>query len=355
MTDEATPDWFVPPERIRFESPSIGGVAKADPEDFVVVEQPLYEPGGDGGHLFLRVEKRDVPHDRMVAAIAELLSCPANRVRFAGRKDRRAVTTQWVSIETTRTVSPGPIADGVAIKDVSRHTNGLKLGHLASNLFQLRVRGVAADAERSVRETIDQLGNRFANTFGSQRFGFEQRTLRDGLASLDAPPARQRGGKGLQTLQLASVQAALFNRVLAARIAAGLLSTVLTGDVVGFPGRGGLFLAEQTEVEQQRLERGETCLTGPLPGAKSKRPIAAAAEFERQVLTQCGVDHESLTPFRSLIRGTRRPLTVSPEWTAIEATCHRDRGDDLRLTFVLPPGSYATSLLAQLGITVWSG
>ncbi len=33
-----------------------GGVIKSRPDDFVVEEIPLYEPKGEGEHLYLRIE-----------------------------------------------------------------------------------------------------------------------------------------------------------------------------------------------------------------------------------------------------------------------------------------------------------
>ncbi|NOX62753.1 MAG: tRNA pseudouridine(13) synthase TruD, partial [Chloroflexi bacterium] len=34
--------------------PGTGGQIKVEPEHFVVEEVPLYEPGGEGDHLFVR-------------------------------------------------------------------------------------------------------------------------------------------------------------------------------------------------------------------------------------------------------------------------------------------------------------
>ena len=40
--------------------PGIGGVIKQRPEDFLVEERPLYEPCGEGEHLYLLVEKNSL-------------------------------------------------------------------------------------------------------------------------------------------------------------------------------------------------------------------------------------------------------------------------------------------------------
>ena len=37
---------------------SAGYTIRQQPDDFVVIEEPLYLPSGEGGHTFLYVEKR---------------------------------------------------------------------------------------------------------------------------------------------------------------------------------------------------------------------------------------------------------------------------------------------------------
>ncbi|REJ92595.1 MAG: tRNA pseudouridine(13) synthase TruD, partial [Planctomycetota bacterium] len=45
---------------LTFELPGIGGEIKREPDDFIVEELPAYPPCGEGEHLFLWVEKRDL-------------------------------------------------------------------------------------------------------------------------------------------------------------------------------------------------------------------------------------------------------------------------------------------------------
>ena len=41
--------------------PGIGGQLKAEPEDFLVEEIPLYLPSGQGQHVYVEIEKRGYP------------------------------------------------------------------------------------------------------------------------------------------------------------------------------------------------------------------------------------------------------------------------------------------------------
>ena len=62
------------PERFFVEEELCGGVVKTEPEDFVVTEEPLYAPSGEGDHLFIRVVKRDVDHETMLRRLVKSLS-----------------------------------------------------------------------------------------------------------------------------------------------------------------------------------------------------------------------------------------------------------------------------------------
>ena len=324
-------------------SAAIGGVVKSRASDFVVTERPLYQPSGDGDHLYLSVRAVGLPHDVMVRRLAELVGLPAGLVRTAGIKDRTAITRQWVSLPTGRTVAPGDLGDGLEILAVSRHGNGLKIGHLTGNRFDLVVRDVASDAADQVQSAIGQLSNRFANGFGPQRFGRELTTLRRGLALL-ANGGDQSLSKSARRFALNAVQSGVFNATLKDRIEAGTATIVLDGDVIGFPNRGGVFVATDPAAEQLRVDAGETVITGPLPGAKSKRAAGLAATLEAAAVARLGLAPDSLDPFRSFVPGTRRPLIVSPVWHRIEMC-----DSNLQLSFDLPAGSYATEVVRQFG------
>ena len=50
--------------------PRLSGRMKTEPEDFVVEELPAYLPSGEGEHLFLWIEKRDVPAEQLLRHVA---------------------------------------------------------------------------------------------------------------------------------------------------------------------------------------------------------------------------------------------------------------------------------------------
>jgi tRNA(Glu) U13 pseudouridine synthase TruD len=73
-------------------------------------------------------------------------------------------------------------------------------------------------------------------------------------------------------------------------------------------------------------------------------PRGAVADLEREVLAACAVPVSGWRAPRGVrLRGGRRPLRVRPEQASVEAL-----PEGLLLACTLPPGSYATVLLACL-------
>src|SRR5437867_941861 len=127
--------------------PGVGGRIKEQIEDFEVEEIPAYEPSGQGDHLYLWIEKRDVGAEFLVRELAKRLGIRAGEIGAAGLKDRRAVTRQWVcvpaAVEDRLTQVDG---GGIRVLNVTRHTNKLRPGHLRGNRFRVLIRGASSDA-----------------------------------------------------------------------------------------------------------------------------------------------------------------------------------------------------------------
>lgn len=152
-----------------------GGVLKQRPEDFLVEEIPQYEPCGEGEHLYLFVEKRDLSTQQLVSIVADHFRVDRGAVGYAGMKDKLAITRQVISIHTPgRTLDDFPMLrhDRINVLWADRHTNKLRVGHLRGNRFSIRVRGVEPSAvlrAHKVMETLERTG--VPNRFGEQRFG----------------------------------------------------------------------------------------------------------------------------------------------------------------------------------------
>lgn len=335
--------------------PLLTGRLKAEPEDFVVEEIPAYPLSGDGEHLFLWIEKRDVPAEQLVRHVARQLNMPARDIGVAGMKDRRAVTRQWLSVPAKLQERVSFIdTDRIRVLRSERHNNKLRTGHLRGNRFEIVLRDVRTPdgtppSENSVAEVASVIAARgFPNYFGDQRFGHAGETLQLGLDLLsrrkskrDIPYARRRF---LFRLALSAVQSDLFNQALATRLEEHLIDTVLNGDVMEVVATGGKFLVEDAKVEQSRFDAYETVTTGPLFGPKMRQPTGDPALREAAILEQAGLTADAFVGFGDELSGTRRPYLIRPH--DLHAVVEEDT---LRLQFTLPSGVYATTLLQEWG------
>jgi tRNA pseudouridine13 synthase len=345
--------------------PGIGGRLRARPEDFVVRELPAYDADGREGHLLLTLRKRLMTTDEAIAAVAEACGIDRREIGVAGLKDRDAVTEQRIS-------APAEAADALArfrhpqieLGAPAPHSHKLRRGHLHGNAFEVTIRDLAvalADAEARASAKLDALAavGGLDNLYGIQRFGHDGRNIHRGLERL-AGGARGRRKADFLT---SAGQSALFNLYLLERRARGLSRTVLLGDVLKKTATGGLFVCDDPETDQARLDADELVITGPIFGGKMKAPPpgSPSADLEREILDRVGVDPNALIALGKKTPGTRRPLQLTPgelqlrRVPAVElasqgmpphkATQH---GEGLCLSFRLPSGAYATQLTHEI-------
>jgi tRNA pseudouridine13 synthase len=312
------------------------------PEDFRVEELPLYAPSGEGGHTFVRVEKRLRTTEEVARDLARAVGVSPRDVGYAGRKDRRAVATQWLSVPG---LDPGAaralVLPGAKVLEAVRHPHKLRTGQLRGNRFEIVVRGMCEQSAAAAARVAEQLLREgLPNRFGEQRFGRDGRNDQRAAALLRGE--RVRCGRREQRFLLSALQARVFNAALEER---GLPPHQLElGDLAVRHASGGLFRVEQLARESARAEAFEISPTGPIFGTKMPEAAGRVAERERALFSRFGLAPESLRPPRGVrLHGGRRPLRVPiTEWKATRA------GDALQLHFALPAGSYASVLIECL-------
>jgi tRNA pseudouridine13 synthase len=333
------------------------GRIKAAPEDFVVEEIPAYAPSGEGEHLFVRFTKTDVTTLDAVRAIARGLGCDPREAGFAGMKDRRAVTTQTVSVHAPRGVRPeelaaralsSPAPGGIVVHEAALHGHKMKPGHLAGNRFAIRVRDVPRDRLAEVEHSLHAIAAQgVANAFGAQRFGREGDNAARALAWLRGEERGPRDPR-VQRLLWSSLQSTIFNDVLDARIADGTWASALEGDLLKLRSSGGLFLCSDVQADRERSDAGEVSPTGPIVGARMRWPEGAPAALERRIIARTLGEGFDFAKTRRLGEGTRRALRMWVQdlrWE-IESMDPGHGAACVRVYFVLPKGGYATTVLA---------
>ncbi|NOR49469.1 MAG: tRNA pseudouridine(13) synthase TruD, partial [Desulfuromonadales bacterium] len=106
--------------------PGTEGIIRQQPEDFQVEEIPLYEPCGEGDHLYVSVEKCGLTTYDLLRELAKALNCKERDLGYAGLKDARAITRQTVSVPLRKPDDvKGLEIPGVTILSACLHRNKL--------------------------------------------------------------------------------------------------------------------------------------------------------------------------------------------------------------------------------------
>lgn len=299
---------------------------RAEPEDFVVEEVLDSDFTGSGEHLYLLLRKRNLNTRWLADRLAELCQVPSLAVGYAGLKDRRAVTTQWFSIATPAEPDLDALrqrlGDGerVELLAQARHGRKLRRGQHEANRFAIRLRQVTTARDVLEQRLAAIAAQGVPNYFGEQRFGH-------GGSNLSAFADRLQDGRlpkrmPRRDLVLSAARSWLFNRVLAARVQEGSWN--------------------------RRDEDEPLSDTGPLWG-RGRSPLSAQWEAgERTWLAPWepwlyALEHAGLSQ-------ERRPLCLRPRefsWQWLPGS-DLQAGKDLLISFVLPPGTFATAVLREL-------
>ena len=391
---------------------SVEGVIKQRPQDFVVEEIPLYQPSGEGTHIYAQIEKTQLTTHDAVARIAAAMGVRRVDVGYAGRKDAQAVARQWISIEH---IDPDKLASldkpQLKVLKIARHGNKLKVGHLSGNKFIVRMRNLsmpAKQAEKTAQAIMDTLIHRgVPNYFGPQRFGgrgnssqlgwtliennaqefcrlflgdpanetdkrfIEARTLYERgeyQQALDCWPRSfhdhrrmltglvksngnfKRASRDLDDSFKGLLVSAWQSEIFNEVLAARMpdIDKVLTGDMAMKHDNGACFHVENVETEQPRCERFEISPTGPLYGLRMTRLTDTAGEIENPILDRRNLTEDHLRRIKNF--GARGGRRAL-RFLPKDVSIHGGTdayGDFLELAFTLDSGCYATTLLREI-------
>ncbi|WP_373963235.1 tRNA pseudouridine(13) synthase TruD [Kosakonia sacchari] len=324
--------------------PGASGVLKANPEDFVVVEDLGFEPDGEGEHILVRILKNGCNTRFVADALAKFLKIHAREVSFAGQKDKHAVTEQWLCARVPGNAMPDLSAfqlEGCKVLEYARHKRKLRLGALQGNAFTLVLREVSNRADVDARlQAIAEKG--VPNYFGAQRFGIGGSNLQGALrwAQSDAP-VRDRNKR---SFWLSAARSALFNQIVSERLKKTDFNQVVDGDALQLAGRGSWFVAtreEQAEL-QTRVEAKTLMITASLPGSGEWGTQRDALAFEQQAVADAPQLQALLV--REKVEAARRAMLLYPQKLSW------NWWDDVtvELRFWLPAGCFATSVVREL-------
>lgn len=336
------PPLFVWPRA--YGAPVCRGAYRQTPEAFVVEEILDFVPEGEGEHLWLWLEKRELNTVELARRLARGFEIAPRDVGFSGLKDRSAVTRQWLSLWLPGRATPDDLdarvaSAGARLLKAARHPRKLKRGVHRGNRFGLHVAIDAAQRDAFAARWQALSAEGVPNYFGPQRFG------RDGANVARARQLFARGWRkrdDKQGLLLSAARSWLFNAVLAARVSDGRWNRALEGDVFNLDGTMSRFAPEALDAAlQERVARLDIHPTGALWGRGALESGAAVAALEQRVADEhaelaAGLEGAGL-------RQERRALRVRLAEARLE---HDEAG--VKLTFALGRGAFATAVLREL-------
>lgn len=324
--------------------PQSSGLLKANPEDFLVVEDLGFEPDGEGEHILVRILKNGCNTRFVADALAKFLKIHAREVSFAGQKDKHAVTEQWLCARVPGKEMPDLTQfqlEGCLVLEYARHKRKLRLGALKGNQFTLVLREVKGrdDVEARLQAIVER---GVPNYFGAQRFGIGGSNLLGALRWAESgAPVRDRNKR---SFWLSAARSALFNQIVSERLKKPDFNQVVDGDALQLSGRGSWFVAsvEEQAILQARVDARELMITAALPGSGDWGTQRDALEFEKAVLAE-EIALQSLLE-REKVEAARRAMLLYPQQMSW------NWWDDVtvELRFWLPAGSFATSVVREL-------
>ncbi|WP_445401120.1 tRNA pseudouridine(13) synthase TruD [Zobellella sp. An-6] len=324
--------------------PQYQGRLKAAPEDFVVREDLGFSPSGEGEHILLHVRKRGQNTQWVARELARLAGVAQRDVTWAGLKDRHAVTEQWFGVHLPGKEMPdfSPLEnEEVQILAIARHHKKLKTGALRGNWFELTITELEGEGDLDARlAAIAARG--VPNYYGDQRFGRDYGNLEQAKAMFAGRRIKDRNKR---SLFLSAARSYLFNLAASHRLAMALGEQLLDGDCVMLAGSQSFFtLGEDNPLDEAmraRFASGDIRLSAPLWGRGRLPSQDEAADLEQASLA--GQEALCAGLEANGLKQERRALLLRPEQLAWQR-----EGDRLRLSFWLPAGSYATSLVREL-------
>lgn len=154
-----------------------GGQLRQEVEDFIVREITNREEGQEGKYLVLEITKRDWDTHHLTRTLAKILQISQKRVGVAGTKDKRALTTQKISIfDIDASKIENVHLKDIEMKVLGRSRKSIELGDLWGNDFRITIRDISSSPEETKKLLDKTTGEILAqggvpNFFGVQRFG----------------------------------------------------------------------------------------------------------------------------------------------------------------------------------------
>lgn len=286
--------------------------------DFIVDELPLEEFSNRGNFLILKIKKEYLSTWELLKEISTKLDIDEHKIGYAGLKDKKATTTQFISIPLIKEKYIARLnSKHIKVLSINRHHKKLNIGDLRGNRFKITLKDIDENDLPLIYQTLSQIQkNGMPNYFGYQRFGkdYDFNKAKNVVFGEEVV-----SNKKLEHLLISAYQSYFFNDWLSKRVEVSKSK--------------GLNKLEFLEGDLY-INKDKKAITGLLPGRKVSRSTGKAREIEEQ--------YDDMFVYA---KGFRRDAWIIPK--NIKNRYIKEY-KNLILEFELPKGSYATVLIENL-------
>ncbi|MBU2869259.1 tRNA pseudouridine(13) synthase TruD [Colwellia sp. E2M01] len=326
--------------------PESSGLLRNEISDFKVYEKLPFLPCGEGEHLFIHIRKTGANTVFVARELAKYFEVKEQLVSYAGLKDRFAITEQWFGVHV-----PGKQEynlddlniDGVEVLSYQRHNKKLRTGGLLGNNFEITLREVTAIKAFTQRwDNIVKHG--VPNYFGEQRFGINGGNIDRALGLFSGQKVKDKKKRGMY---LSAARSHIFNRVISERIKQQCFDQVAVGDVLMLAGTQSVFHLDAVDnTIKQRLIDKDVDITAPMWGAGELMTTDEPLLLEQKIAAENPEFCQGLPRFG--LKQERRRIRLTVSETDIELLNSPETENAIKISFFLPAGCYATTILREL-------
>ncbi|WP_321777985.1 tRNA pseudouridine(13) synthase TruD [Sulfurimonas sp.] len=306
------------------------------PKDFIVDEIISTKFKGKGNYLILHIQKYELTTWDMVAIFAEYMGVLAQKIGYAGLKDKHATTTQYISVDATyEKMLKKFYHKQIKILSATRHSHSIRMGDLTGNRFSINLHFVdnidAGKIEKVARKIAK---NGLPNYFGYQRFGRDADSINQAKEMIQGDLFIE--DAKVKKFLVSIYQSTYFNDWLRERVNITLdndetVFKLLEGDVYKSLDAK---LSTPKIMPTKEFESKKLVPTGLLCGRDVFRARDEAGKIENRF------DDEYLQD-----KGYRREALIYPK----DIVCSYVKKQTLlNISFSLPKGSYATVFLESI-------
>lgn len=336
---------------------------KHKPEDFIVEEigekwtckispripnlkSQIPENYTEHNFLWAEMQKTNIDHFTAINKIATRLNISTQDIGYAGSKDKRAITTQRISI-----FKPDPKKiksfnhPNIILKNFKWAKRKIKIGYLEANHFKIILRDIDKKDAMKITNHI-RTTNWFPNYFGPQRFGINNNNIKIGKLLLKKKFEEalkeingQESNDPLKIIKnLPRKSTLMYINAVQSKIFNDILKQALEENIN--------FISDDKQ-QTTNDKRPSTCL---LVGYKTRFFNGRLGEIEQQVLTGHDLTLEdfNLQEIPHLrMKGSFRKAITEIKDLQIETSDDDEFSNSKKITlqFTLPSGVYATTFL----------